>query len=844
MDKNISIFNLTSEWLYFSTSADCSRPHVSFTKDNKNVRYMPIGTDLSSAEITCSAAVYNGSNQVAQNIVVTFGGKNLVKNQDYTIISNTGGTNAGNYPIVIKGIGDYDGECTGTFVISKANPTISATPGAKSGLSYNGSNQTLLSGGTATPTGTFTYSTGKNAGSYDATWTFTPNDTTNYNTSGGTVSASIAKATPTVSTTPTAKTGLVYNGSAQTLLQGGSATPAGSFSYSTGTDAGSYTATWTYIPTDTANYNTKTGNVSASIAKATPTISANPAAKSGLVYNGSAQNLLSGGTASVLGSWSYTTGTNAGSYNASWTFTPIDSTNYNTVNSTSTISASIAKATGYVNISGTYYSYNGNARSLASVNSNTGTMHYKLGSGSWGTSIPTATSRGTYTVYWYMDESTNYTSIASASSRYVSSEIGKAEPTITSTPRARTGLVYNGGSQTLLSGGSANVSGSFSYSTGTNAGSYNATWTFNPTDSTNYSSKSGTVSASIGKAGQSAPTAYGATTTYGNTATATASGGGGVGSIEWSNGNTRTATGTTETYARWSGNDNYNASSWSNAAYLTVDKATPEITVWPNKCGGLVYNGSEQALLSGGSASVAGSWYYTTSTPAGFHWASFTFTPNDTTNYNEVIVNNYDRVNIAKANRTLSWLSETSSMKVGETRTLSAIASAGSGAITYTSGNGSIAPIVNGTTLRAAGTGSTTITATITGDSNYNNASTSFSLTIKGGAKVNFSIPNGQSSPQFIFYTASNISILTLSRYTSSQTIDVTFNSGTATYIVMSANMGTIKSFAILSYDRQYILNKTTITNNDYMVINLTRTFSGDDYNNNSRTLYIECYTS
>lgn len=64
----------------------------------------------------------------------------------------------------------------------------------------------------------------------------------------------------------------------------------------------------------------------------------------------------------------------------------------------------------------------------------------------------------------------------------------------------------------------------------------------------------------ISKADQAAPNAVGATATYGNTATATASGGGGHDSIEWSNGSTRTAVGYQDTQARWNGNSNYNPS--------------------------------------------------------------------------------------------------------------------------------------------------------------------------------------------------------------------------------------------------------------------------------------------
>lgn len=115
------------------------------------------------------------------------------------------------------------------------------------------------------------------------------------------------------------------------------------------------------------------------------------------------------------------------------------------------------KASGSVSISGVSLTYNGSSRSLASVSGATGTMHYSTNYSSWSTSIPAATDVGSWTVYWYMDASTNYNGISASTGRYVSS--------------------------------------------------------------------------SIGKASQSAPTAYGASTTYPTTATASASGGGGVGGL-------------------------------------------------------------------------------------------------------------------------------------------------------------------------------------------------------------------------------------------------------------------------------------------------------------------------
>ena len=76
------------------------------------------------------------------------------------------------------------------------------------------------------------------------------------------------------------------------------------------------------------------------------------------------------------------------------------------------------------------------------------------------------------------------------------------------------------------------------------------------------------------------PTATGATVCYGNTATATASGGGDVGTLTWTNGSTRTAVGSQTTAAYWAGNSNYNASSNSNSVTLQVTDTWCSGTTW------------------------------------------------------------------------------------------------------------------------------------------------------------------------------------------------------------------------------------------------------------------------
>ena len=148
-----------------------------------------------------------------------------------------------------------------------------------------------------------------------------------------------------VTTAPTAKTGLTYDGSAKALVNAGVASngtmyyrigTSGTWSTSvpTATNAGTYTVQYYAKGTGGAS-DSGTGSVQVTIAKANPSVTA-PTAKSGLKYTGSAQALVNAGS---------TTG---------------------------------------------------------------GTMQYKVGNGSWGTSIPTGTDVGTYTVYYQVVGNTNY----------------------------------------------------------------------------------------------------------------------------------------------------------------------------------------------------------------------------------------------------------------------------------------------------------------------------------------------------------------------------------------------------------------------------------------------------
>ena len=592
-----------------------------------------------------------------------------------------------------------------------------------------------------------------------------------YTTPDGAFVGTSLKTAPTY-TAPTAKS-VTYNGNSQTLLNAGS-TNDGTIEYSEdestwGTTIPSKTAVGTYtiywrLTGDAQHLDVPSTSITVTLDKG----SINPSVSmSNWTYGNSASSpSVSGNTDSGSVTYSYKGSSESdSSYSSSKPSVPGTYTVRASISSTSnyygatcTSNFTIYKASGSVSISGVSLSYNGSSRNLVSVSGNTGTMHYSTNMSSWSTSIPTSTDAGSWTIYWYMDSSTYYDGISSSSSRYVTSTISKINPTITATPTDR-GATYSGSSQSLLTGGSANVNGTFVYEYGTNVNTYTASWTFYPSDSTNYNTASGTVTAHIYKANQSAPTAYGDITTYNTTATASASGGGGVGSLQWESAQSQTSVGEHTTRARWTGDSNYNASDWSNVVTVKMNRASGYITTAPT-ARSLTYNGSALSLVNEGSGS--GVMYYnlnggaySTSVPTATNAGTYTvgYYAAESTNYTQSNSGSV-QVTIAKLSRTISWDYSTVpygmtniTMTVGNTKTLSATVSAGSGdgSISYSSSDTSVGS-VSGSTLTAVGTGSSTITATVAEGTNYYSASTSFTLDVNSSSSSSKSIKITNSS--------------------------------------------------------------------------------------------------
>jgi hypothetical protein len=180
--------------------------------------------------------------------------------------------------------------------------------------------------------------------------TFTPTDTTDYNTITTSVSVTVNKVTPTITTAPTASAITYGQTLASSTLSDGVGSVPGSFAFTTpatAPNAGTASQSVTFTPTDTTDYNTITTSVSVTVNKGTPmVIWMNPAAITYGVALGT--NQLNATTSIPSGNFDYTpalgTVLNAGTNTLTTVFTPASSQKGNYNGATNNVSLVVSNA--------------------------------------------------------------------------------------------------------------------------------------------------------------------------------------------------------------------------------------------------------------------------------------------------------------------------------------------------------------------------------------------------------------------------------------------------------------------------------------------------------------------
>jgi hypothetical protein len=242
-------------------------------------------------------------------------------------------------------------QATVSLTVTKESPAI--TWAAPASIVHGTPlSETQLNASASVP-GTFTYTPAAGevlaAGAQTLTVTFTPSDAADYTPGQATTTLTVTKATPALRWSKPAP--IVYGTPLGTAQLNATAPIPGKFSYVPGAgavlSAGTHTPTATFIPTDTTNYTAVKGAVSLTVTKATPVIVwPEPAA---ITYGTALGAAQLNATSSIPGKFAYTPAAGevlaAGDHALSVTFSPIDATDYSTVQASVQLGVAKAKPT-------------------------------------------------------------------------------------------------------------------------------------------------------------------------------------------------------------------------------------------------------------------------------------------------------------------------------------------------------------------------------------------------------------------------------------------------------------------------------------------------------------------
>ncbi len=230
------------------------------------------------------------------------------------------------------------------------------------------------------------------------------------------------------------------------------------------------TKTIVFTPDDPVNYLPAEGTVSVTISPVAPAYTA-PTAMDGLIYSGNAQALVNAGSTahgkllyslSKDGAYSETvpTGTDAGEYTV-WYKVAGDNNHTDTQPVSVTVTVAPKTVTATVTVSGDSLTYTGDPLKPGVIVKDGDTV---ISPEEYDVSYRDNVNAGTATVTVRNKAGGNYT--VSGGTTF---EIGKAASDVKTVPGANTGLVYNGGEQTLVTTGAA-LGGKLKYRLGETGG--------------------------------------------------------------------------------------------------------------------------------------------------------------------------------------------------------------------------------------------------------------------------------------------------------------------------------------------------------------------------------------
>lgn len=311
---------------------------------------------------------------------------------------------------------------------------------------------------------------------------------------------------------------ITYGTPLSSIQLNASSTVAGSFTYSPVTGsvpgAGQQTLTVTFTPADTTDYTTTTATVTLTVNQAAPSVTwATPAA---ITYGTPLSSTQLDASSTVAGSFSYSPAAGtvlaAGQQTLAVTFTPTDNTDY--TSATRQVNLTVNKATLSISWPTPAAIPYGTALSATQLDASS----TAAGTFSYSPAVGTVLAVGSHTLSVTFTAATpsNYTTRTATAT--VNLTVNKATPTITwSEPAA---ITYGTALSSKQLDATASVAGNFAYSpaSGTvlNAGVQVLTTTFTPTNKTDYTTATASVTLTVNKATPTITWATPAPITYGS----------------------------------------------------------------------------------------------------------------------------------------------------------------------------------------------------------------------------------------------------------------------------------------------------------------------------------------
>lgn len=532
-----------------------------------------------------------------------------------------------------------------TIVISKTPVSITTVPTAAA-ITYGQSlSASELTNGEASVEGTFAWAapeTTPESGSSTYTVNFTPTQSGIYASANTLVTLTINKATPVISTWPTASDITIAQALSDATLTGGSVDVEGNFAWKNPTEnrlkPGEYQRTVVFTPTNN-NYNSVEELVNVTVVNVLAKITENPTAvAANPIYGITLADVeLQGGAANVAGAFSWAdeaTVPTAGTHDYAVVFTPEDLELYSAVNLEVSLTIGQAPTTVTTAPTATAISF-GEAIGTSTLEGGEGSMP---GSFAWAdaTIVPDSRGEHSYAVIFTPDDPNFATSTAD-----VTVTVNKATAQIITIPVISVALEYG---QTLedalaqLSSGLANVPGTFTWEDATiapKAGVREYTVIFTPDDTENYEPTTTTVSVTINQAPTYVVTKPNDVEMNAGKSLSTVELVGGVGSMDgtfvWANGDLKPTMGEGDYDVLFVPSDE-NFANASTTVHVVIIKGIPEVRKLPTaNANGATYGVTlADVTLSGGYATVQGSfaWEDATIKPtAGTHKYNVVFSP-------------------------------------------------------------------------------------------------------------------------------------------------------------------------------------------------------------------------